>query len=117
LIVGFVVNGTAPKRVLVRGIGPTLGDFGVGGVVADPRLVLDRIEPGGAIRLLVNDDWEDDDGPAIAAAAEAVSAFPLAPTSNDAALLVWLEPGIFTARAEAKDAAGIGLVEVYEVAP
>lgn len=115
LIVGFVINGTAPKRVLIRGIGPALGGYGVANVVADPRLLLDRVEPGGAVPLRHNDDWEDTAGPAIAAAAAEAGAFPLPATSNDSALLLWLEPGVFTARMEAKGATGIGLVEVYEL--
>jgi hypothetical protein len=115
LIVGFVVDGAAPKRVLVRGVGPGLGGFGLRDTVPDPRLVLHRIEPAGAIELRRNDDWEDEDGPALAAAAARCGAFALEAASNDAALHAWLEPGVFTAGMEAKGASGLGLVEVYEL--
>jgi len=38
LIVGFVITGNAPKRLLVRGVGPGLSALGVAGALADPRL-------------------------------------------------------------------------------
>ncbi|MCX6943602.1 MAG: immunoglobulin domain-containing protein [Opitutales bacterium] len=42
LIAGFVVDGTASRTVLIRAVGPTLGTYGVGGVLADPQLELTR---------------------------------------------------------------------------
>src|SRR5205807_2195899 len=39
-IAGFIVTGTAPKQVVVRGLGPTLTNYNVTGVLADPTLKL-----------------------------------------------------------------------------
>ncbi len=53
LTVGFVVGGAVPERVLVRGIGPALTAFGVGGALGDPRLEVFR--DGNALGR--NADW------------------------------------------------------------
>ena len=39
-IAGFIVTGTDSKQVVIRGLGPTLTQFGVSGVLADPILSL-----------------------------------------------------------------------------
>ncbi len=123
LIVGLVVNGSSPKRVLVRAIGPGLTALGVPGVLADPSLQLR--DSGGAL-VGQNNDWGtpqpiDAAHPAapaqeIIAADTAVGAFPLASGSKDAAALVTLSPGAYTAVVTgANGSSGAVLVEVYEV--
>ncbi|MFM8334228.1 MAG: hypothetical protein ACKODK_01570, partial [Opitutaceae bacterium] len=113
LTVGFVVGGTMPKRVLVRGVGPALTAFGVTGALADPRLEVYR--EGSVIGR--NDKWEDGAaGGAIAAASASVGAFALAAGSRDAAIILNLFPGAYTAQVSgAGDQTGTALVEVYEV--
>ena len=113
LTVGFVVGGTVPKRVLVRGVGPALTVFGVNGALADPRLEVYR--EGSVIGR--NDNWEDGAaGGSIAAASISVGAFALAAGSRDAAILLNLFPGAYTAQVSgAGDQTGTALVEVYEV--
>ncbi len=122
LIAGFVISGTAPQRVLVRAVGPTLGSapFNVPGVLANPQLSLFR----GATLVRTNDDWfRDPEAPLIREAAAAVRAFALGAQSLDAALLVYLEPGAYTAvvtgpaNAGPNAQTGNALVEIYEVAP
>lgn len=109
MIAGFVIRGTVPKQVLIRGIGPTLAAFNVAGAMVDPRLQLFR----GTTVINENDNWTD---PALAAAASASGAFALAPGSRDAAILVTLEPGAYTAQISGVGTAtGIALVEVYEM--
>ncbi|MEY2879647.1 MAG: hypothetical protein RLZZ15_2027, partial [Verrucomicrobiota bacterium] len=112
LIAGFVITGTQPKLVLLRGIGPSLAPFGVTGALPAARLELFR----GPASLAVGLDWGTvADAPTIAAAAARVGAFPLAPTSRDAALLVSLEPGAYTAILTGQDGAtGVCLVEAYD---
>jgi hypothetical protein len=75
LIGGFVVTGNSPKQLLIRGIGPSLGAFGVPGVLADPRL---RVYRDGAV-LAENDNWSviPADATSIASAASRVGAFAL----------------------------------------
>ena len=119
LIAGFVITGTAPQRVLVRGTGPALAGapFNVTGTLTNPVLTLFR----GATVVKTNDDWfRDADVALISAAAAKVGAFALGAQSLDAALLVYLDPGAYTAQitgATNTNGTGSALVEIYEVAP
>jgi hypothetical protein len=110
LVVGFVVDGNVPKRLLLRGVGPTLGGFGVSGVLENPLLRLYNAE-----REVVaeNDDWI---AGAVATVGQSVGAFPLEGGSKDAALVYTVVPGAFTAQVSGLGGtSGIALVEVYEV--
>ena len=40
MIGGFIISGNAPKRVIIRAIGPSLREFSVSGVLGDPTLEL-----------------------------------------------------------------------------
>jgi len=111
LTVGFVIDGNAPRRLLVRAIGPGLAQFGVGGVVQDPRLVVRRE----ATVVAENDNWNGDEASGIAAAARSVGAFSLPAGSKDAVLLLTLPPGAYTAQMSAVSGGGVGLVEVYQL--
>ncbi|WP_414664971.1 beta strand repeat-containing protein [Horticoccus sp. 23ND18S-11] len=117
LIAGFVVNGTASRRMLIRGVGPTLANLRVPGVLADPRLTLIDQASGRTIRT--NDDWASgDDAAIIAQAATAAGAFPLANGSKDAAMIVMLPPGAYTVQLSgANNGTGVAIVEVYDVDP
>ena len=55
MIGGFIVTGTEPKKVAIRGIGPSLGNSGLSDVLADPTLELH----GGGALVLQNDNWQD----------------------------------------------------------
>jgi hypothetical protein len=111
LIAGFVIAGPTPKKVLIRAIGPTLGTFGVTGVLADPKLELFN---GSSVKVQENDDWGGT--AALSAAFTSVGAFTLAPTSRDAALLVTLTPGSYTAQVSGLNGGtGVALVEVYDI--
>ena len=119
LTAGFVISGTLPKRVLIRGVGPTLGGFGVAGTLADPQLAL--FTQGGAV-IATNDNWSTPvtasaaDAAQLAAAAAAVGAFAYTPASKDAALLLNLAPGPYTVQVGGvANTTGAALVEVYEV--
>ena len=119
LIAGFVIAGTAPQRVLIRGIGAALGapPFNVPGALPNPQLTLFR----GSTALKTNDDWfRDPEAATIRDAATRAGAFALGAQSADAAILIYLEPGAYTAQvsgptnANANNSTGIALVEVYE---
>lgn len=114
LIAGFVVSGNTSKKILVRAVGPTLSAFGVEGALADPVLTITRSD-GRAVRE--NDNWETGNDPMlIDAATERVRAFALGAGSRDAALLIQLPPGSYTAQVTgAGNTTGVALVEVYEV--
>lgn len=117
LIAGFVIDGPEPKRVLIRGVGPTLSDHGIAAPLSDPQVHLYN-----AAQQLVasNDNWPDDaaGSAALISAAAQTGASPLRGASRDAALLVRLEPGVYTAVVSGVEGAeGIALAEVYEVLP
>ncbi len=113
LIAGFVVSGDVPKRVLVRGIGPQLAGYGVLGVLADPRI---NLVDGTQQVVASNDDWGDsEDVAAVISSTSEVGAFPLDEGSKDAVLLIWLEPGRYTAKVSGADGGtGVALIEVYD---
>ena len=115
---GFVIGGVAPKLLLIRAVGPTLGQvFQVPGTLADPQLT---VRPLGRTTIVgVNNDWGDGGQEAtLRAAFLAAGAFDLAAGSKDAALLLRLPPGGYTVQAAGADGAtGNALVEVYDLDP
>jgi hypothetical protein len=111
LISGFVVTGNFPKKVLIRGVGPSLERVGVSNALADPIL---RLYAGDAL-IATNDDWATENALAIDTVAQEVGAFALDHQSKDAAILLSLAPGIYTAHVSgAEGATGIAMVEVYD---
>jgi hypothetical protein len=113
LIAGFVVGGTEPKRLLVRAVGPTLSSFGVTGALADPQLTLFR--QGTASAIGQNDNWESTSATEMSAAFTRVGAFALPTGSRDAALLVVVTPGAYTAQVSGVGStSGIALLEIYD---
>ncbi len=117
LIAGFVISGNTSKKVLIRAVGPTLGatPFNVPGVLADPVLRLIRNSDNMLVRE--NDSWEvGNDATLVGDATTKSGAFPLAPGSKDAVILISLPPGTYSAEVTGSGAStGIALVEVYEV--
>lgn len=112
LIVGFAVAGSTSRTLLIRATGPALASFGVGGTLADPKLQVFVLS---GPKLFENDNWGGSS--VIANAAASVGAFAINdPNSKDAALLVTLPPGVYTAEVSGADGGtGISLVELYEV--
>jgi hypothetical protein len=112
LIGGFVVD-DQHRWVLIRAVGPGLAAFGVADAMNDPYLTLFK----GKTPFYYNDDWSKrPDAGEIAAAADRVGAFPLGLGSKDAALLVQLPPGAYTAHVEPESGeAGIVMLEIYSI--
>jgi len=104
---GFIIAGSTPKAVAVRGIGPSLSGFGVPDPLADP--VLELHGPSGFITL-INDNWRD-------VQIDTCSEHGLAPTNDlEAAICTTLDPGAYTAVIRGKNnGVGVGLVEVYDL--
>lgn len=113
LAAGFVIVGETARTVLIRGVGPSLARLGVSGVMPDPRLELYNNDTGQ--RIGGNDDWAG--ALEVSATGGAVGAFALlGGTSKDAALLVTLSPGAYSARISGgAGPGGTVIVEVYEV--
>lgn len=109
LIAGFVVSGTAGKRVLVRVVGPGLGAFGLTGLLPDPRVTV--FDSAGR-SVASNDDYDNVATPS--GLVTGVGAFPLT-NRSDAALVAMLAPGSYTAQiADAANRTGVALIEVYD---
>jgi hypothetical protein len=111
LIGGFIIAGTAPKNVAVRGIGPSLGAFGVPDTLADPTL---ELRDGRNALLLADDDWQDDAGQAAQ-----LAALDLALSNpKESGMVTTLQPGAYTAVLAGKDSGtGVGLMEIYDTTP
>jgi hypothetical protein len=107
MIGGFILLGTEAQEVLVRGIGPSLADFGVPGVLSDPTVEL--YDSSGTL-LVSNDDWKDSHQTEIAATG-------LAPSKDkESAILITLAPAAYTAIVRGQNnTTGVALVEVYEL--
>ena len=104
-IAGFIITGNASKKVIVRGIGPSLS--GLNPVLANP--VLELRGPNGSL-ITSNDDWRDTQQNEIENSA-------LAPTAElESAIVATLAPGNYTAILSGKNGTtGIGLVEMYDL--
>ncbi|MFM9955339.1 MAG: hypothetical protein ACKVVO_14880 [Opitutaceae bacterium] len=110
LTAGFVLSGNGPRRIFIRGLGPTLVSFGVTEAVADPQL---ELRSSGMI-IARNSGWAG--APDLAAAARAAGAFALPAASRDAALFLTLEPGAYTAQLSSTSGqTGTAMIEVYVV--
>jgi WD40 repeat protein len=109
LIGGFIVTGTDLKRVLIRGMGPSLN--GVGVTLSDPTLELHQ----GSATVTTNDNWKmRPNGTSQQADIEATT---IPPTNDvESAILAMLSPGAYTAILAGKNGGtGLGLVEVYDL--
>jgi uncharacterized delta-60 repeat protein len=106
---GFIVTGTAPKHVLLRAIGPSLGPAGVPDVLADPVM---ELHGPSAFVTITNDNWRDDP---VQEALIVASGIP--PTNElESAIDAVLPPGIYTAIVSGKNnTSGMGLVEAYDL--
>lgn len=110
LTAGFVVAGNGPLRLLVRGVGPSLGAFGVAGTIADPRIT---VFAGGWSSPLASDEGGAGDA-AMAAIARAAGAFAIPAGNRDAALILTLDPGTCTVQlSSTTGASGTAMIEIY----
>ena len=108
LIGGFIVR-DAPKRVIVRAIGPSMqsGGSAVQGRMTDP--ILELYQEGNAAPVAVNDDWQSNQAE--------VQATNLAPTDpRESAIVATLNPGSYTTLMYGKTGeVGIGVIEIYDL--
>ncbi|HVF73217.1 MAG TPA: putative Ig domain-containing protein [Chthoniobacterales bacterium] len=106
LIGGFIITGTEPKKVIIRGIGPALAGLGLQGTLADPKLELHQ----GNTTLASNDNWKENQAE--------VEATTIPPGHDlESAIVITLNPGSYTAILSGKDGGtGVGVVEVYDLA-
>jgi len=111
LIGGFIVTGTQPKRVIVRAIGPTLANFNLSGVLADPQLEL--YNSAGEL-IGSNNNWRSNQEAEI-------SASQLAPENDLEAAVVATLPantsGYTAIVRGAESGTGVALIEIYDLDP
>ena len=108
-IAGFIISGTASKDLLVRALGPSLAQFGVSGVLANPAL---EIHNQSGTVIASNDDWQSTQK-------DAITASGFAPSNDaEAAVRLTLPPGAYTAVVSGgTSGGGIALAEVYDLSP
>jgi uncharacterized protein GlcG (DUF336 family) len=108
LIAGFIITGQNPKKILIRGLGPSLAQFHISNVLTDPMLELHK--PGGGV--VTNDNWKSTQ-------LIDIQATGIPPANGlESAILVTLAPGAYTAIVRGKNGGtGVGLVEMYDLSP
>ena len=107
MIGGFIVSGNAPKKIIVRAIGPSLQQAGITNALADPVVELRGAD--GAL-LATNDDWRQSQEGEIQASGVAP------PNDRESAIIATLASGNHTAIVSGKGSSiGVGLVEVYDL--
>jgi hypothetical protein len=116
MIGGFIINGTQPKKVIVRAIGPSLTQFGLADVLADPTL---ELHDGSGALIATNDNWQTTQIGGIITADQVsdIQNSGLAPTqAAESAIIATLQPGSYTAIVRGtNNTTGIALVESYDL--
>jgi hypothetical protein len=106
MIAGYIITGVTNKAVILRGMGPSLANFGINGVLLDPVLEL-HAQNGSLITM--NDNWKDSQRPQI----EGTVFQP--EDDRESVILATLVPAAYTAILSGKNnTAGVGLIEVYD---
>jgi sugar lactone lactonase YvrE len=108
--VGFYISGSGSKQMLIRGVGPTLATFGVGGVLANPQLTV--FNSGGTV---IDADAAWGGGATLAGVFASLGAFALPATSADSAVFLSLATGSYTAQVSGVNGTtGVALAELYD---
>jgi Putative Ig domain/Galactose oxidase, central domain len=112
LIGGFITEGNAPMKLVTRGIGPSLAQFGVSGVLPNPYL---ELHGGDGATIAGNDNWKENlEGGSQEVAIENTGLAPM--NDLESAILGILDPGGYTAILKGtSNGTGVGLVEVYNL--
>ncbi len=111
MIGGFALGGSSinPAKVVVRAIGPSLAQAGIGNALSNPTL---QLFDNNGQNVASNDNWADN--PTQAAELQMLN---LAPTNpGESAIVATLPPGLYTAVVAGQGGGvGIGLIEVYAI--
>ncbi len=118
LIAGFIIGGSAPKKILIRGLGPSLTSRAVliPNRMSDPRLELHQGSP----TIAQNDDWQTAGICTIACEDPGQIPSGFRPSdSRESAIYITLQPGTYTVgmQPSGSTVTGVGLVEVYDFDP
>ena len=106
---GFIVTGTASKRVIIRAIGPSLTDFGITDALSDPIL---ELHGENGFVTIINNNWRDNQE-------QEIIETGIPPTNDlESAIVGNIPPGSYTAVVKgAGTATGVALVEIYDLNP
>jgi hypothetical protein len=115
MIGGFIIQGTEPKSVIMRAIGPELTQYGIPNALADPRLELHN---GNGTLIASNDNWQTTiiGGIITRDQVSEIQDSGLAPAAvSESAIIANLPPGNYTATVRGRNnTTGVALVEVYD---
>src|SRR5262249_6739333 len=118
MIGGFIVQGTTPKRVIIRAIGPELGQFGVPDPLQDPTL---ELHDGTGALIGTNDNWQTTiiGGIITHDQVQEIQDSGYAPgDGRESAIIADLPAGNYTAIVRGVNSTiGVALVEVYDLSP
>jgi hypothetical protein len=118
MIGGFIVQGSGPKRVIIRAIGLELTQYGIADALANPRLELHN---GTGALIGTNDDWQTTiiGGVITSNQVSDIQNSGHAPTTaSESAIIADLQSGNYTAIVRGiNNTAGVALVEVYDLNP
>ena len=118
MIGGFIVEGTEPKRVIIRAIGPELSQYGVPDVLADPTL---ELHDGTGALIASNDSWLHTiiGGIITSDQVRDIRNSGHAPTDGrEAAIIAELPAGNYTAIIRGvNNTMGVALAEIYDLSP
>lgn len=124
LIAGFVISGTAPKKLLILASGLNLSRLGVTGEIGRPRLTLVQNVNGVNVTLATNSDWQTNAAeitPLVTQVGAQHFAASTDPAHGDAGVVVTLPAGVYTVvvspDASSANQDGVGLIELYDVTP
>lgn len=110
LIAGMYISGTVSKKVLIRGIGPSLANYGISGAMADPSI---ELRNSAGTLLASNDNWQQ------SAQYQEIQSSGFAPSNYyESALFATLAPGSYTTTLQGVGGTtGVAVVEVYDFQP
>jgi len=118
LIAGFIIQGTFPKSVIIRALGPELTPYGVPDALANPTL---ELHDGGGLLIASNDNWGRTIIGGIITQNQVLDIINsgYAPSNGlESAIIADLPPGNYTAIVSGVDnMTGVALVEVYDLSP
>jgi hypothetical protein len=116
MIGGFIVQGTQPKNLIIRAIGPELSQDGVPNPLADPTLELHN---GNGDLIASNNDWQHTiiGGIITSNQVQDIQNSGHAPAdASESAIIANLPPGNYTAVVRGvNNTTGVALVEVYDL--
>lgn len=110
MISGFIITTGSAKKVILRGLGPSLQQANVPDPLPDPFL---ELHAGDSSLISTNNNWKEN----TPAQQQDITNNQLAPSNDlESAIVATLQPGTYSAIIRGQDnSSGVGLLEVYDV--